>query len=176
MERYKLIKEVEDGTFGCVWRAINKRSSEVVAIKKLKKKFYSWEDCVNLREVKSLQKMNNPNIVKLKEVIREHDILYFVFEDMDCNLYQLMKDREKPFAEAQLRKWYSQVFQGLAYMHQQGCFHRDLKPENLLVTKDIINKLMFAFEDVTTNKQGPGVSCLLYELNPRACLSIKYRP
>ncbi|KAF5725445.1 cyclin-dependent kinase F-4-like isoform X2 [Tripterygium wilfordii] len=131
MERYKLIKEVEDGTFGCVWRAINKRSSEVVAIKKLKKKFYSWEDCVNLREVKSLQKMNNPNIVKLKEVIREHDILYFVFEDMDCNLYQLMKDREKPFAEAQLRKWYSQVFQGLAYMHQQGCFHRDLKPGNL---------------------------------------------
>ncbi|XP_038725713.1 cyclin-dependent kinase F-4-like isoform X2 [Tripterygium wilfordii] len=138
MERYKLIKEVGDGTFGCVWRAINKQSGEVVAIKKMKKKFYSWEECVNLREVKSLRKMNNPNIVKLKEVIREHDILYFVFECMECNLYQLMKDREKPFAEAQLRKWCFQVFQGLVYMHQQGYFHRDLKPENLLVTKDVI--------------------------------------
>ncbi|RYQ84425.1 hypothetical protein Ahy_B10g103745 [Arachis hypogaea] len=40
-----------------------------------------------------------------------------------------MKDREKMFSE---------VFQGLAYMHQRGYFHRDLKPENLLVTKDII--------------------------------------
>ncbi|XVF52245.1 hypothetical protein PTKIN_Ptkin05aG0003500 [Pterospermum kingtungense] len=138
MERYKLIKEVGDGTFGTVWRAINKLSGEVVAIKKMKKKYYSWEECVNLREVKSLRRMNHPNIVKLKEVIRENDILYFVFEYMECNLYQLMKDREKLFSEVEIRNWCFQVFQGLAYMHQRGYFHRDLKPENLLVTKDTI--------------------------------------
>ncbi|XP_022716881.1 cyclin-dependent kinase F-4-like isoform X5 [Durio zibethinus] len=138
MERYKLIKEVGDGTFGVVWRAVNKLSGEVVAIKKMKKKYYSWEECVNLREVKSLRRMNHPNIVKLKEVIRENDILYFVFEYMECNLYQLMKDREKLFSEVEIRNWCFQVFQGLAYMHQRGYFHRDLKPENLLVSKDII--------------------------------------
>ncbi|XP_044466077.1 cyclin-dependent kinase F-4-like isoform X2 [Mangifera indica] len=138
MERYKLIKEVGDGTFGSVWRAINKQSGEVVAIKKMKKKYYSWDECINLREVKSLRKMNHPNIVKLKEVIRENDILYFVFEYMECNLYQLMKDREKLFSETEIRNWCFQVFQGLAYLHQRGYFHRDLKPENLLVSKDII--------------------------------------
>ncbi|KAA8521259.1 hypothetical protein F0562_011904 [Nyssa sinensis] len=138
MERYKIIKEVGDGTFGSVWRAINKQTGEVVAIKKMKRKYYSWEECINLREVKSLRKMNHPNIVKLKEVIREHDILYFVFEYMECNLYQLMKDRGKLFSEAEIRNWCFQVFQGLAYMHQRGYFHRDLKPENLLVSKDII--------------------------------------
>ncbi|KAL5099851.1 hypothetical protein RYX36_004178 [Vicia faba] len=138
MERYKIIKEVGDGTFGSVWRAISKQAGEVVAIKKMKKKYYSWEECVNLREVKSLRKMNHPNIVKLKEVIRESDILYFVFEYMECNLYQLMKDREKLFSESEIRNWCFQVFQGLAYMHQRGYFHRDLKPENLLVSKDII--------------------------------------
>uniref|UniRef100_A0A2P2MHL2 Cyclin-dependent kinase F-4 n=1 Tax=Rhizophora mucronata TaxID=61149 RepID=A0A2P2MHL2_RHIMU len=138
MERYKLIKEVGDGTFGSVWRAINKQSGEVVAIKKMKKKYYSWEECINLREVKSLRKMNHPNVVKLKEVIRENDILYFVFEYMECNLYQLIKDREKLFSEAEVRNWCFQVFQGLAYMHHRGYFHRDLKPENLLVTKDVI--------------------------------------
>ncbi|XP_022756512.1 cyclin-dependent kinase F-4-like isoform X2 [Durio zibethinus] len=138
MERYKLIKEVGDGAFGSVWRAINKLSGEVVAIKKMKKKYYSWEECVNLREVKSLRRMNHPNIVKLKEVIRENDIVYFVFEYMERNLYQLMKDRGKLFSEVEIRNWCFQVFQGLAYMHQRGYFHRDLKPENLLVTKDII--------------------------------------
>nr|XP_048319700.1 cyclin-dependent kinase F-4 isoform X2 [Ziziphus jujuba var. spinosa] len=136
--QYKLIKEVGDGTFGSVWRAINKLTGEVVAIKKMKKKYFSWEECVNLREVKSLRKMNHPNIVKLKEVIRENDILYFVFEYMEFNLYQLMKDREKLFSEAEIRNWCFQVFQGLAYMHQRGYFHRDLKPENLLVTKETI--------------------------------------
>ncbi|KAI5656449.1 hypothetical protein M9H77_25242 [Catharanthus roseus] len=138
MERYKVIKEVGNGTFGSVWRALNKQTGEVVAIKQMKKKYYSWEECINLREVKSLRKMNHPNIVKLKEVIREHDILYFVFEYMECNLYQLMKDRGKLFSEAEVKNWCFQVFQGLAYMHQRGFFHRDLKPENLLVSKDII--------------------------------------
>jgi protein kinase len=54
MERYTIIKEVGDGTFGSVWRAIHKGSGEVVAIKKMKKKYYSWEECINLREVKVL--------------------------------------------------------------------------------------------------------------------------
>lgn len=138
MERYNLIKEVGDGTFGCVWRAVNKQTGEVVAIKKMKKKYYSWEECINLREVKSLRKMNHPNIVKLKEVIREHDILHFVFEYMECNLYQLMKDWGRPFSEVEVRNWCFQVFQGLAYIHHRGYFHRDLKPENLLVSKDVI--------------------------------------
>ncbi|KAG1359130.1 cyclin-dependent kinase F-4 [Cocos nucifera] len=138
MERYKVIKEVGDGTFGSVWRAINKQTCEVVAIKKMKRKYYSWEECMNLREVKSLRRMNHPNIVKLKEVIRENDMLYFVFEYMECNLYQLMKDRGKSFSEAEVRNWCFQIFRALAYMHHRGYFHRDLKPENLLVTKDII--------------------------------------
>ncbi|GAA0179962.1 non-receptor serine/threonine protein kinase [Lithospermum erythrorhizon] len=138
MERYKIIKEVGNGTFGTVWRALNKHTGEVVAIKKMKKKYYSWEECISLREVKSLRKMNHPNIVKLKEVIRENDILYFVFEYMEYNLYHLMKGKAKPFTEVEVRNWCYQVFQGLSYMHQRGYFHRDLKPENLLVSKDVI--------------------------------------
>ncbi|PKA60801.1 Cyclin-dependent kinase F-4 [Apostasia shenzhenica] len=138
MERYMVIKEVGDGSFGNVWRAVNKESGEVVAIKKMKKKYYSWEECLNLREVQSLRKMKHPNIIKLKEVIRENDVLYFIFEYMECNLYQLMKDRDKPFAESEIRNWCFQVFQALAYMHQQGYFHRDLKPENLLVSNNVI--------------------------------------
>ncbi|XP_052209516.1 cyclin-dependent kinase F-4-like isoform X2 [Diospyros lotus] len=138
MERYRVINEVGDGTFGNVWRAINKQTGETVAIKKMKRKYYSWEECINLREVKSLRRMNHPNIVKLKEVIRENDTLFFVFEYMECNLYQLMKGRAKLFSEAEIRNWCFQVFQGLAYMHQRGFFHRDLKPENLLVSKDVI--------------------------------------
>ena len=43
---------------------------------------------MNLREVKSLKKMHSPYVVKLKEVIREHDELHFVFEylvrRLDC--------------------------------------------------------------------------------------------
>jgi hypothetical protein len=50
----------------------------------------------------------------------------------EFNVYQLMKDREKLFSEAELKNWCFQVFQGLAYMHQCGYFHPDLKPGNYL--------------------------------------------
>ena len=63
-----MIKQLGDGTYGSVWKATNRLSNEVVAIKKMKRKFYSWEECMALREVKSLRKLNHPNVVKLKEV------------------------------------------------------------------------------------------------------------
>lgn len=92
MDRYKIVKTIGDGSYGSVAKAVNKATGETVAIKKMKKKFYSWEESMSLREIKSLRKMNHPNIIKLKEVIRVNDDLYFVFEYMDNNMYELMKD------------------------------------------------------------------------------------
>lgn len=80
----------------------------------------------------SLQKLSHPNLIKLKEVIREDNTLYFVFEYMKENLYQLIKDRENPFSENIIRNIMYQIFQGLTFMHKHGFFHRDIKPENLL--------------------------------------------
>ncbi|XP_056290714.1 serine/threonine-protein kinase MAK isoform X6 [Pseudoliparis swirei] len=133
MNRYTNLKQLGDGTYGSVLMARNNESGELVAIKRMKRKFYSWEECMNLREVKSLKKLNHANVVKLKEVIRENDHLYFVFEYMKENLYQLMKDREnKKLSENEIRNILFQVVSGLAFVHKHGFFHRDMKPENLL--------------------------------------------
>lgn len=70
MNRYKVTKTLGDGTYGSVLKGQNKQSGEIVAIKRMKRKFYSWEECMALREVKSLKKLSHPNIVKLKEVGR----------------------------------------------------------------------------------------------------------
>lgn len=138
MNRYKVLKHLGDGTYANVWKAVNRQTGEVVAIKRMKRKFFSWDECMRLREVKSLRRLSHPHVVKLKEVIRENDELFFVFEYLDCNLYQLMKDSDRLFPEARIRAWCHQVFQGLAHIHKHGYFHRDMKPENLLVTSDAI--------------------------------------
>lgn len=141
MNRYQIIKTVGDGTYGSVLKCVSKKTGEVCAVKKMKKKFYNWEECINLREVRSLKKLSHPNIVKLQEVIREKDELYFVFEFLDQNIYQMTKDRSKYLPEAKIRNVMFQILQGLAYMHKHGFFHRDLKPENLLISNDAIVKL-----------------------------------
>ena len=65
----------------------------------MKKKYYKWETCVGLREIQSLIKLSHPNIVQLYEVILEKQQLHFVFEYLDLNVYQLMKERRKLFSE-----------------------------------------------------------------------------
>jgi protein kinase len=121
MNRYKVLRVLGDGTYGEVIKAQNRQSGDLVAIKRMKKKFYNWDDCMNLAEVKALRKLRHPNLVKLKEVIREQDILcaknipffvscdiqhrYLVFEFLECNLYEIMKDRQKYFAESVLRNY-----------------------------------------------------------------------
>ncbi|XP_034946794.1 serine/threonine-protein kinase dyf-5-like isoform X2 [Chelonus insularis] len=132
MNRYITLSQLGDGTFGSVVLGQRIDTGEKVAIKRMKRKYYSWEEAMNLREVKSLKKLSHANVVKLKEVIRENDVLYFVFEYMKENLYQLMKDRDKLFPEPVIRNMVYQVLQGLAFMHKHGFFHRDMKPENLL--------------------------------------------
>lgn len=137
MERYKILKSVGDGTYGVVFKAVNTSSGEVCAIKKMKTKFKSWEECLGLREIKSLRKLSHSNIVKLKEAFRVNDELHLVFEFLDENLYQLIKDRTDPLPETKIRGIIHQILLGLEYMHKHGFFHRDLKPENLMISGDI---------------------------------------
>ncbi|PKU34648.1 serine threonine-protein kinase hypothetical protein [Limosa lapponica baueri] len=118
MNRYTIMKQLGDGTYGSVLMGKSNESGELVAIKRMKRKFYSWDECMNLREVKSLKKLNHANVIKLKEVIRENDHLYFVFEYMKENLYQLMKDRNKLFPESVIRNMMYQILQGLAFIHK----------------------------------------------------------
>mmetsp|Transcript_54438 Transcript_54438/g.127073 ORF Transcript_54438/g.127073 Transcript_54438/m.127073 type:complete len:496 (-) Transcript_54438:240-1727(-) len=138
MNRYKILKALGDGTYGSVLRAQDKNSGEVVAIKKFKQKYTNWDECMKLREIVSLRKLIHPNIVKLKEVIRENDELHLVFEHMDSNLYEFTKNRTKPLQESKVRNVAFQILQALHFMHKNGYFHRDMKPENLLVRGDVV--------------------------------------
>lgn len=138
MNRYKVTKVLGDGTYGSVLRAQNKQTGEWVAIKKMKQKYYSWEECMKLREINSLRKLIHPNIVKLKEVIRENDELHLVFEFMEANLYEYMKARVRPLPESKVRSIMFQTMQAVHHVHKHGYFHRDMKPENLLVSGDLV--------------------------------------
>lgn len=140
MEKYETIEQLGEGAFAVVIKAKDLNTGSLVAIKKLKKKYQTWQECVDLREVKSLNVLKkNDNIIKLKEMIRVEDTLYLVFEYMEKNLLELIISKQsRKFNEGQIRGIMWQTLQGLAYMHKYGFFHRDLKPENLLVCGETV--------------------------------------
>ena len=49
MEKYKTVSTLGDGAFGTVYKATNIKTGEVVAIKKMKQKYSSWNECIELR-------------------------------------------------------------------------------------------------------------------------------
>ena len=144
MNRYEITAQIGDGTFGRVMKATNKQTSSTVAIKQIKKKMKSWNECISLREIQTLREISHPNIVTLLEVILENDgSLYFVFEYMaDGSLYELMKiciESKSTLSNARVITYVKQILQGLQFLHEEKhCFHRDIKPENVLVSGDTI--------------------------------------
>ena len=141
-----MITRLGGGSFADVYKAKEKSTGDLVAIKVLKRKYKKWEDCLELRECRSLQKLheeslsNKPgeeNIIKLKQIIfiKKTGTLNLVFEFMETDLLELMKSREpNKLNEDQIRDIMHQTLLGLAFMHKYGFFHRDMKPENLLLT------------------------------------------
>ena len=156
MHKYEIIKVIGDGTFGQVFEGINKETKTKVAIKKLKNKISSWEDCILQNEVRFLRKLNHENVVKLLEVIREQnsDVSY-IFEYCDCNLFQYIENHRKQklfISETKIRNIIYQIVCGVKYLHSNKIMHRDLKPENILMN---INNNIIKIADFGTAKEIP---------------------
>ena len=150
MEDYEIIERIGGGTFADVFKAKEKSTGEIVAIKTLKKKYKKLEDCLELGECKSLQKLLDEsisdqkgfnNIIKLKQIIfvKKTGLLNLVFEYMKQDLLELMKSKEPGHLdESDIKDIIYQTLLGLAHMHKYGYFHRDMKPENLLINDKIV--------------------------------------
>ena len=111
-----------------------------MAIKKIKGGHASWNDCLNMPEVTSLQKLNQSIfLVKLREMIhnKKDNEVNIVFEYCDRNLFQEVTDRSwwnNQFREEEIKAIMFQALASVSYLHLNGYMHRDIKPENFLIS------------------------------------------
>ncbi|KAL1956929.1 hypothetical protein VTO42DRAFT_6676 [Malbranchea cinnamomea] len=144
-DRFEVIKEIGDGSFGSVALARVRtagahvaRRGTMVAIKTMKKTFDSFSACLELREVIFLRSLpTHPHLVPALDIFLDplSKKLHIVMEYMDGNLYQLIKARDNKYLDGKsVKSILYQILSGLDHIHAHNFFHRDIKPENILVS------------------------------------------
>ncbi|XP_015173006.1 PREDICTED: putative serine/threonine-protein kinase C05D10.2 isoform X2 [Polistes dominula] len=134
--QYDIIRRLGKGAYGIVWKAIDKKTKETVAVKKIFDAFRNQTDAQRtFREIMFLLSFSNhENIVRLiglHKADNDWDI-YLVFEYMETDLHNvikkgnILKDIHKVFIMYQL-------FKAIKYIHSGNVIHRDLKPSNVLL-------------------------------------------
>ncbi|TBU05913.1 cyclin-dependent kinase, partial [Hamiltosporidium magnivora] len=140
MVDYQKIEKIGEGTYGVVYKAKDKNTGEIVALKKIR--FENENDGVpstTIREISILKTLKHSTIITLLDVIYTNSRLYLVFEYLDLDLRKyldMIGSQNKTLSDAQLKKCVQQLITSVHFCHSRGVLHRDLKPQNILVDKN----------------------------------------
>ena len=136
---WRVINKLGEGSFSEVFKVKCHKNQLYYAVKRLKKRYRSVEEVNRLSEIMTLRALQgHPNIIILHEVLYDstYGYLALVFELLDKNLFELIRDNKKPFDENKSLLLIYQLLRALAYMHSKNLFHRDIKPENCMINEN----------------------------------------
>ncbi|KGN51693.1 cyclin-dependent kinase G-2 isoform X1 [Cucumis sativus] len=136
VDEFERLNKIDEGTYGVVYRARDKKSGEVVALKKVKmEKEREGFPMTSLREINILLSFHHPSIVDVKEVVvgSSLDSIFMVMEYMEHDLKALMETMKQPFSQSEVKCLMLQLLEGVKYLHDNWVLHRDLKTSNLLM-------------------------------------------
>ncbi|OHT03288.1 Cyclin-dependent kinase 2 [Tritrichomonas foetus] len=155
---FDIIEEIGKGGYGSVYKAREKETGSIYALKKINKfddrqatppSFFRETEC--LHEIAKSDAKGANNILKLHKIIRCHqnNCFFLVLEMCDCDLGDIIKlysSCEDDFDEHQtpnqicpnlsfdqIKNYMVQILQGMTTLHDHGFVHRDIKPPNILI-------------------------------------------
>ncbi|KAK3913154.1 Cyclin-dependent kinase 12 [Frankliniella fusca] len=144
VDMFDVITQIGEGTYGQVYKAKDKRTKELVALKKVRlENEKEGFPITAVREIKILRQLNHKNIVNLREIVtdkqdaldfrKDKGSFYLVFEYMDHDLMGLLESGFVNFSAVHNASIMKQLLDGLNYCHKKNFLHRDIKCSNILM-------------------------------------------
>lgn len=158
---YYLLKPIGIGSFAKVYKGLDERTNEIVAIKMINKLQFPLEknDLID-KEISILKSLSHPNIIRIQDIKRTQNNIYLIFEfchlgDLESYIkkcYFNPETKKATVPENVAQKIIMQLSEAFKLMYEKNIVHRDLKLANILVTKDFIIKLAdFGFAKYVEN-------------------------
>lgn len=147
LSRFQIEKKIGKGQFSEVFHARDRRTGSAVALKKIS--IFEMMDAKTrldcYKEINLLQQLDHPNIIKHIGYFISSNDLYIILElagggDLS-RLLSYFSSKGTHLSEGSIWKFFSQVSDALAHMHEKRVMHRDIKPANIFVTSDGVPKL-----------------------------------
>ncbi|MCD8304270.1 MAG: serine/threonine protein kinase, partial [Prevotellaceae bacterium] len=155
--RYKIVRFISSGGFGCTYEAEHVMLEKRVAIKEFFVKDFCNRDertahvtvgteskrgLVDklrgkfLDEARAICKLQHKGIVGVTDVFEENGTAYFVMDFIEGRSLADMLAANGPLPEAKAVRYIRQAAEALAFVHQNNRLHLDIKPGNIMVNKD----------------------------------------
>ncbi|KAM3330657.1 hypothetical protein ACQJBY_027054 [Aegilops geniculata] len=133
--KYEVGRTIGEGTFAKVKFAQNTETGESVAMKVLDRSSILKHKMVDQikREISIMKLVRHPNVVRLHEVLASRKKIFIILEFITGGELFDKIIRHGRLSEADARKYFQQLIDGVDFCHSKGVYHRDLKPENLLL-------------------------------------------
>ncbi|XP_061442644.1 cyclin-dependent kinase 13 [Rhineura floridana] len=144
VDKFDIIGIIGEGTYGQVYKARDKDTGEMVALKKVRlDNEKEGFPITAIREIKILRQLNHQSIINMKEIVTDKEdaldfkkdkgAFYLVFEYMDHDLMGLLESGLVHFDESHIKSFMRQLMEGLDYCHKKNFLHRDIKCSNILL-------------------------------------------
>nr|XP_027237095.1 cyclin-dependent kinase 11B-like isoform X1 [Penaeus vannamei] len=140
VDEFECLNRIEEGTYGVVYRAREKATNQIVALKRLKmEKEKEGFPITSLREVNTLLKGQHENIVTVREIVvgSNMDKIYIVMDYVEHDLKSLMETmrlKKQMFTIGEVKTLMIQLLRAVHHLHDNWILHRDLKTSNLLLS------------------------------------------
>ncbi|XP_016919929.1 serine/threonine-protein kinase fused isoform X2 [Apis cerana] len=141
MEKYEVLKQVGEGSFGQVYKAKKRSDGEIVAFKVIRKRGRSFKELKSLRQECEIQRrLHHPNIVQMLDSFETENEIVVVTEYADKELYEILGKAGR-LSEQRAQVIACDLVSALYYLHSNRVLHRDLKPQNVLLESNGVAKL-----------------------------------
>ena len=134
---YESIAIIGRGAFGEVHVCREKKTGNIVAIKKIKKEVISLKNQIihTRNEQFLMSKIKSPWIVDLKASFQEGDYLYLVMEYVPGGDFMNLLIKKDVLNEQHAKFYMAEIVSAVESLHKFDCIHRDIKPDNILIDK-----------------------------------------